>query len=148
MSAPLPPIRRLLRRSSWPEAQHVTNALRTETVGGVLLLTAAVVAIAWANSPWSDAYSALRSFELGPDLLHLRLSLGQWAADGLLAVFFFCRGAGAQARVRDRRPQGPGEGRPACGSSPVWRRRACPPVCRSGHGTGWWSFVPSSSLWP
>lgn len=70
----------------------MTNALRTETVGGVLLLTAAVVAIAWANSPWSDAYSALRSFELGPDVLHLRLSLGQWAADGLLAIFFFVAG--------------------------------------------------------
>lgn len=92
MSATLPPIRRLLRRSSWPEVQHVANALRTETVGGVLLLLAAGVAIAWANSPWSDAYSALRSFELGPDSLHLRLSLGQWAADGLLAIFFFVAG--------------------------------------------------------
>ena len=92
MSAPLPPTRRLLRRPSWPEIQHVTNALRTETVGGLLLLTAAVIAIVWANSPWSDGYVALRGFELGQDSLHLRLSLGQWAADGLLAIFFFVAG--------------------------------------------------------
>jgi len=92
VSAPLPPTRRLLRRPSWPEIQHVTNALRTETVGGLLLLTAAVIAIVWANSPWSDGYVALRGFELGQDSLHLRLSLGQWAADGLLAIFFFVAG--------------------------------------------------------
>ena len=95
MSAPLPPLppaRRLLGRSSWPEVQHVTNALRTETVGGALLLLAAVVALIWANSPWSGGYVALRNFELGPESLHLRLSLGTWAADGLLAIFFFVAG--------------------------------------------------------
>lgn len=92
MSAPPPPIRRLLRRSSWPEVQHVTNALRAETLGGVLLLTAAVIAIIWANSPWSDGYFALRNVEVGPESLHLHLSLGQWAADGLLAIFFFVAG--------------------------------------------------------
>lgn len=92
MSAPLTPTQRLLRRSSWPEVQHVTNALRTETVGGALLLTAAMLAIVWANSPWSDGYAALKGFELGPESLHLRLSLGQWASDGLLAIFFFVAG--------------------------------------------------------
>jgi NhaA family Na+:H+ antiporter len=61
-------------------------------VGGALLLAAAVVAIVWANSPWSEDYAALRAFELGPRALHLRLSLGQWAADGLLAIFFFVAG--------------------------------------------------------
>ena len=46
----------------------------------------------WANSPWSDGYAALRAFEVGPDSLHLHLSLGTWAADGLLAIFFFVAG--------------------------------------------------------
>src|SRR6478672_3545716 len=88
-----PPLRpRLLRRSTWPEVQRVTGALRTETVGGILLLVAAVVAIAWANSPWSDAYAALRDLRVGPAALHLHLSLAQWASDGLLAVFFFVAG--------------------------------------------------------
>lgn len=29
---------------------------------------------------------------VGPAALHLKLSLGQWAADGLLAIFFFVAG--------------------------------------------------------
>ena len=88
-----PPLRpRLFRRSTWPEVQRITAALRTETVGGVLLLVAAVLAIAWANSPWADAYTALRDLHVGPAALHLDLSLAQWASDGLLAVFFFVAG--------------------------------------------------------
>ena len=42
------PIRRLLTRSSWPEAAEVAQALRTETVGGVLLLLGVVVAMVMA----------------------------------------------------------------------------------------------------
>jgi Na+:H+ antiporter, NhaA family len=87
-----PPTRRLFGRSSWPEAQYVTNALRTETFGGALLLVSAVLALVWASSPWSASYFALRDFEIGPQALHLHLSLGAWAADGLLAIFFFIAG--------------------------------------------------------
>ena len=46
----------------------------------------------WANSPWSDAYASLRDAQVGPAALHLHLSLGTWAADGLLAIFFFVAG--------------------------------------------------------
>ena len=88
----LPRRPRIFRRSTWPEVQRVTAALRTETVGGVLLLVAAVVALVWANSPWSEAYAALRELRVGPAALHLHLSLAQWASDGLLAVFFFVAG--------------------------------------------------------
>jgi NhaA family Na+:H+ antiporter len=35
---------------------------------------------------------ALRDFTVGPASLHLDLSLGTWAADGLLAIFFFVVG--------------------------------------------------------
>ncbi len=66
--------------------------LRTETVGGVLLLGAAVVALLWANSPWRDAYTSLRNATVGPAALHLDLDLSTWAADGLLAIFFFVAG--------------------------------------------------------
>ncbi|WBB68468.1 Na+/H+ antiporter NhaA [Micromonospora sp. WMMD812] len=82
----------LLSRGSWPEARRIADILRTETVGGVLLLIAAVLALAWANSPWSGAYRSLGDFTVGPPALHLDLSLGQWAADGLLAIFFFVAG--------------------------------------------------------
>ncbi|MDF3048375.1 MAG: nhaA [Pseudonocardia sp.] len=50
------------------------------------------MALAWANSPWGDAYTALGEVRLGPAGLHLDLTLAQWAADGLLAVFFFVAG--------------------------------------------------------
>jgi len=83
---------RLFARSTWAEAQFIAAALRTETVGGVLLLGAAVAALAWANSPWHTAYADLRELTLGPHALHLDLTAGQWAADGLLALFFFVAG--------------------------------------------------------
>ena len=83
---------RLFARSSWAEAQRVAEALRTETVGGALLLVAAVAALAWANSPWHTAYAGLRDATIGPHSLHLDLTVGQWAADGLLALFFFVAG--------------------------------------------------------
>ncbi|NYE72905.1 Na+/H+ antiporter NhaA [Microlunatus parietis] len=66
--------------------------LRQETVGGGLLLVGAAVALVWANSPWAESYVAVRDLRLGPDLLHLDLSIGSWAADGLLAIFFFVVG--------------------------------------------------------
>ena len=86
------PVQHLLARGTWPEARYVASALRTETVGGALLLGAAVVALIWANTPWQDAYIALRDFVVGPHALHLDLSLGTWAADGLLALFFLVAG--------------------------------------------------------
>jgi NhaA family Na+:H+ antiporter len=89
-TAPL--ARTVLRPGSWPEAQRIAGVLRNETVGGALLLLGAAIALVWANSPWSQAYHALRDVEVGPDQLHLHLSLGTWAADGLLAVFFFVAG--------------------------------------------------------
>ena len=89
----LNPLRpRLFARTTWHEAQHVAGALRTETVGGALLLAAAVASLVWANSPWFEAYSSLRDLTVGPHVLHLDLTLGQWAADGLLAIFFFVAG--------------------------------------------------------
>ncbi|WP_353952429.1 Na+/H+ antiporter NhaA [Knoellia sp. S7-12] len=83
---------RLFRRPTWAEAQLVTKALRTETVGGAILLVAAVAALVWANSPWRDGYAALRETHFGYAPWQLDLSLGHWAADGLLAIFFFVAG--------------------------------------------------------
>ncbi|ELB94776.1 MULTISPECIES: Na+/H+ antiporter NhaA [unclassified Rhodococcus (in: high G+C Gram-positive bacteria)] len=82
----------LFPRGSWAEASRITEILRKETVGGALLLLATVAAMVWANSPWSSGYDALRDFTIGPEALHLNLSIGTWAADGLLAIFFFVVG--------------------------------------------------------
>ncbi|MEV0395280.1 Na+/H+ antiporter NhaA [Polymorphospora rubra] len=83
---------RLFSRGSWPEARRIADVLRQETVGGALLLAGAVVALIWANSPWSGAYESMRSYTIGPAAIHLDLSLATWAADGLLAIFFFVAG--------------------------------------------------------
>jgi NhaA family Na+:H+ antiporter len=82
----------LFRRGSWPEVRRIAEVLRQETIGGMLLLAAAVVALVWANSPWAPAYEAVREFTVGPAAWHLDLSLATWAADGLLAIFFFVAG--------------------------------------------------------
>lgn len=68
------------------------RALRLETTSGVLLLVAAALALIWANSPWGDGYTSLMDMRLGPAALHLDLTVAAWAADGLLAVFFFVVG--------------------------------------------------------
>ncbi|UKA74680.1 Na+/H+ antiporter NhaA [Arthrobacter sp. FW306-07-I] len=79
-------------RGSYAEALRIGEILRKETVGGALLVVAAVIALVWANSPASDSYFALRDFKVGYEPWHLELSLGAWAADGLLAIFFFLVG--------------------------------------------------------
>lgn len=86
------PVARIFKRSSYPEHLRITAILRKETVGGALLLAATAAALIWANSPASQGYFRLRDLRVGIDFLHLDLSLGQWAADGLLAVFFFVAG--------------------------------------------------------
>ncbi|MFG3347452.1 Na+/H+ antiporter NhaA [Streptomyces sp. NPDC048018] len=91
-TAPTPTDRRFLGRLSLPERRYIADALRTETVGGVLLLIAAVVALVWANTPFKDSYSAVQDFHIGPAALGLDLSIQHWAADGLLAIFFFVAG--------------------------------------------------------
>ena len=87
-----PAARTVFGRGSWSETTRVADILRKETVGGALLLLAAVIAMVWANSPAADSYDALRNYQIGPEALHLHLSLGTWAADGLLAIFFFVVG--------------------------------------------------------
>jgi len=90
---PLPrPSPSLLARPSWSETRRVSQILRKETVGGALLLVATLAALIWANSPAAESYTALRELEFGPEALHLHLSVGQWASDGLLAIFFFVVG--------------------------------------------------------
>lgn len=84
----------ILSRGSHRETTRITEILRKESVGGFILLGATVVALIMANSPLQSFYFGLRDTYLGQDIgdFHLKLSLGHWAADGLLAVFFFLAG--------------------------------------------------------
>ncbi|MGO4186327.1 Na+/H+ antiporter NhaA [Pseudarthrobacter sp. TAF60_1] len=89
---PASPRSSVLGRGSYGEVLRIGEILRKETVGGILLVAAAVLALIWANSPVSGSYFALRDFRVGYEPWHLDLSLGTWAADGLLAIFFFLVG--------------------------------------------------------
>jgi len=71
-------------------AEALRAFLANEVAGGIVLLSAAALALAWASSPWSDAYA---------DLWHLELTLGpvsedlrHWVNDLLMALFFFVIG--------------------------------------------------------
>ena len=62
--------------------------------GGIVLLSATLVALVWANSPWSAAYLRLLDLRIGIgyagiDFFH---SLRFWVNDALMAVFFLLVG--------------------------------------------------------
>jgi Na+:H+ antiporter, NhaA family len=65
-----------------------------ETAGGILLLACTIVALAWANSGWSQSYEALwhTPFTIGLGGLQLSNELHFWVNDALMAVFFFVVG--------------------------------------------------------
>lgn len=90
--APAPERERLFTRPSWTQAVQVSAILRSETTGGLLMLAAAAIAVGWANTPLREIYEAFTGWRIGPHALHLDLTIAQWAADGLLAIFFFVVG--------------------------------------------------------
>jgi len=67
-------------------SQALRAFLADEVAGGVVLLVAAAVALAWASSPWSASYVDLWQVELsiGP----VREDLRHWVNDLLMALFF------------------------------------------------------------
>lgn len=88
-TAPLTAPQRRYRESLWIE-----RILRRETVGGMLLLGATVLALIIANSGWGLGYFGLRDtyLTIGFGDLSWQISVGHLAADGLLAIFFFLAG--------------------------------------------------------
>ena len=86
-----------MSRQQPPPSTALRDFLATEVAGGLVLLTAAVAAMAWANSPWDAAYRSVWS----PDVRH-------WVNDGLMTVFFLVVGLELQreligGELRDRR---------------------------------------------
>jgi Na+:H+ antiporter, NhaA family len=67
--------------------------VHSETSGSILLFAASLVALLWANSPWSASYFALwkLSFRIGFHSL-FSMDLHHWIDDGLMAVFFLVVG--------------------------------------------------------
>ena len=79
-------VRRILPRAEPGETAFLTGVLRSESVGGLLALVAAIVALGWANSPADAAYHSFVGVDFGP------LDLEHWGADGALTLFFFVAG--------------------------------------------------------
>lgn len=75
----------LFEKTTDRDATTIADILRQETVGGALMLAAAVIAMIWANLG-EVSYEALRHLQIGP------LDAEHWAADGLLTIFFFVAG--------------------------------------------------------
>lgn len=75
------------------EPGRIEAFLREESAGGKVLLIATAVALLWANLS-GDSYRDMWGTEIsvGPDWLHLHLTLAELTADGILAVFFFVAG--------------------------------------------------------
>lgn len=68
--------------------------LQTEGLSSATLLAAALLALAWANSPWHASYSRVWETHLGIDvgLFSIREDLRHWINDGLMAIFFYVVG--------------------------------------------------------
>lgn len=83
-----------LGRGPYLEALWIERILRRETVGGLIIVAAAVLALIMANSPLGDTYFGLRDtyITLGVADFVLKISVGHFTADGMLAIFFFLVG--------------------------------------------------------
>jgi Na+:H+ antiporter, NhaA family len=92
-------------RHTWSESDRfvprtvvrpLQRLMEHEAAGGIVMLAAAIVALVWANSPWSQSYVDLWStplrIELGTVLEIDHLSLQAWVNDALMAVFFLLVG--------------------------------------------------------
>src|SRR4028118_1007272 len=81
-----PPVERIVR--------PFQNFARKQPSGGILLIVATAVALAWANSPWGESYAALWHTKLTVGVKDLSISkdLTYWINDGLMAVFFLVVG--------------------------------------------------------
>jgi NhaA family Na+:H+ antiporter len=95
--------------------------LRAETAGGVVLMIAAALALAWANSPWQESYDALWRTVLEVRLGRFALAddLRGWVNEGLMALFFLVVGLEIKRELVD-------------GELSSWRQAALPVVAAAG----------------
>jgi len=100
----------VLRR---PPASALRALLKSEAGGGLVLMAAAAVALAIANSPFAPAYFGLLKTYVGP------LSVLHWINDALMAVFFLLVGLEIKREFLD-------------GQLSTWPRRILPGVAAAG----------------
>lgn len=75
-------------------AAPLRNYLSTESGSAGIVLAVALIAIVWANSPWSESYfelwNTMASISIGD--ISLSMNLAHWVNDGLMGLFFFVIG--------------------------------------------------------
>jgi len=89
--AVIPPHRYQLRPQFW---LFTRKFLAQEAYGGLALFLAALVAMIWANSPWSESYFTLWHTSAGFTIgnIAFNMDLGHWVNDVFMALFFFVIG--------------------------------------------------------
>jgi NhaA family Na+:H+ antiporter len=109
----VPPPRRL--------SAPLREFLGEEAAGGIVLMAAAALALAWANSPWRAAYTALWETRLAVELgrLGIAADLRHWVDDGLMTLFFLVVGLEIKREL-------------VAGELRTWRRAALPVVAAAG----------------
>ncbi len=85
-----------MKKIPHPVTEHGREFISKETISGIILVVAAVIAIIWANSPWAHSYHYVwheihMEFEFD-NWFDLDASLNHWINDGLMAIFFFTVG--------------------------------------------------------
>jgi NhaA family Na+:H+ antiporter len=95
--------------------------MRIEAASGIALIVAALIALVWANSPWSGSYTALWHTTLGIRLgaFEFERSLEWFVNDVLMVVFFFVVGLEIRREIY-------------CGELSEWRRASIPAVAALG----------------
>src|ERR671922_2683882 len=95
--------RQFTGRTAWARniAAPVRDFLNTETSSAIALLAAAIAALAWSNSPWSDSYESFwtthLSIMVGDEAISL--DLRAWVSDGLMTLFFLVVGLEARREI-------------------------------------------------
>lgn len=90
-----------------PVGQRLFSAierfLHVEAAGGIVLLIAAALALAWANSPWAHSYEALwhAPVTLGVGSFVSTRSLHFWINDGLMTIFFLVVGLEIRREIHE-----------------------------------------------
>ncbi|MEQ1873649.1 MAG: Na+/H+ antiporter NhaA [Ilumatobacteraceae bacterium] len=77
--------------------------IATEASGAVLLAGAAVIALVWANSPWSGSYDDLWTSRASISVAGhtLDLDIRHWINDGLMTIFFLVVGLEIKRELTD-----------------------------------------------
>jgi NhaA family Na+:H+ antiporter len=68
----------------------IQEFIHTQGISSAFLLAAAIIALIWANSPWSASYHHILNIELR--VSGLRLPIHDWINDFMMALFFFLVG--------------------------------------------------------